>query len=138
MIGVGLALCRTDSTSNKNATYYINQTNLDPWLYSSLLLLAAFPFYHVPPNPKIIMKFSTSVWLAMGAVAATSTITSAYVVQPPHTTRPTTTAANSAAGTVMQMSSDDNAPNPMSFREAEILGLRLMQEGKFNDALVGT
>lgn len=35
------------------------------------------------------------------------------------------------------MSSMD-APDPTSFREAEILGLRLMQEGNFEEALIGT
>jgi len=35
----------------------------------------------------------------------------------------------------MMMSAED-APNPTSFREAEVLGLRLMQEGNFEEALV--
>jgi hypothetical protein len=41
------------------------------------------------------------------------------------------------ASTTM-MTAEDNAPNPQSFREAEVLGLRLMQEGNFEEALVGT
>jgi hypothetical protein len=31
----------------------------------------------------------------------------------------------------------EDAPDPTTFREAEILGLRLMQEGNFKEALVG-
>ena len=37
----------------------------------------------------------------------------------------------------LQMVASD-APNPTTFREAEVLGLRLMQEGNFEEALVGT
>ena len=33
---------------------------------------------------------------------------------------------------------DEDIPDPSTFREAEVLGLRLMQEGSFEDALVGT
>ncbi len=36
----------------------------------------------------------------------------------------------------MLMSAEDT-PDPTSFREAEILGLRLMQEGNFKEALIG-
>lgn len=39
--------------------------------------------------------------------------------------------------TTMQMTAD-GAPNPTTFREAEVLGLRLMQEGNFDEALIGT
>jgi hypothetical protein len=31
----------------------------------------------------------------------------------------------------------EDTPDPTTFREAEILGLRLMQEGSFEEALVG-
>ena len=37
----------------------------------------------------------------------------------------------------MSMSNED-IPDPTTFREAEVLGLRLMQEGRFEEALVGT
>lgn len=40
-----------------------------------------------------------------------------------------------SASTTMQMSAQDS-PDPTTFREAEILGLRLMQEGNFEQALV--
>ena len=42
------------------------------------------------------------------------------------------------AESAMQMAGVQETPDPTSFREAEILGLRLMQEGSFEDALVGT
>ena len=38
--------------------------------------------------------------------------------------------------TSMQMTADEN-PTPSTFREAEVLGLRLMQEGNFEKALDG-
>jgi hypothetical protein len=31
----------------------------------------------------------------------------------------------------------EDTPDPTTFREAEILGLRLMQEGSFEEALIG-
>ena len=34
--------------------------------------------------------------------------------------------------------SNEEIPEPTNFREAEVLGLRLMQEGRFDEALVGT
>jgi len=43
----------------------------------------------------------------------------------------------SAETAVTSMSmTNDNIPDPISFREAEVLGLRLMQEGSFEEALV--
>jgi hypothetical protein len=42
-----------------------------------------------------------------------------------------------AASTAVQMTADD-APDPTTFRAAEVLGLRLMQESNFEEALVGT
>jgi len=40
-----------------------------------------------------------------------------------------------SSSTTVQMATDDT-PNPTTFREAEVLGLRLMQEGNFEEALV--
>lgn len=40
-----------------------------------------------------------------------------------------------SAVTSMSMTNED-IPDPASFREAEVLGLRLMQEGRFDEALV--
>ena len=42
------------------------------------------------------------------------------------------------AESAMQMAGVQETPDPTTFREAEILGLRLMQEGSFESALVGT
>ena len=42
-----------------------------------------------------------------------------------------------SALTSMSMTNEDT-PDPTTFREAEVLGLRMMQEGKFDEALVGT
>ena len=63
-------------------------------------------------------------------------ICNAYVLPsarvPPLTFRPAETTS-----TTVRMTAND-APNPTTFREAEVLGLRLMQEGNFEEALVGT
>ena len=50
---------------------------------------------------------------------------------------PTNRAAATSA-TFLEMVNPDEQPDPTTFREAEILGLRLMQEGNFAEALVGT
>jgi len=42
-----------------------------------------------------------------------------------------------ATTTTMRMLTEET-PDPSTFREAEVLGLRLMQEGNFQEALVGT
>jgi len=44
-------------------------------------------------------------------------------------------AAETTAVTSMMMTNED-IPDPSTFREAEVLGLRLMQEGSFEDALI--
>lgn len=44
--------------------------------------------------------------------------------------------AHTAAVTSMMMITNEDIPDPSTFREAEVLGLRLMQEGDFEDALV--
>ena len=40
------------------------------------------------------------------------------------------------AESAMRMTQQE-VPDPRTFREAEVLGLRLMQEGSFEEALVG-
>jgi hypothetical protein len=45
--------------------------------------------------------------------------------------------AAETATTSIQMTYEET-PDPTTFREAEILGLRFMQEGNFEEALVGT
>jgi hypothetical protein len=95
------------------------------------------------------MKVTNALIMAIIASSSCSSFfANAYIIQPPNNGRPTRTsttttstvvvAKNSVAGTVMQMTAEESTPPPNSFREAEILGLRLMQEGKFEDALVGT
>lgn len=49
--------------------------------------------------------------------------------------RSSTSSIALSATTMMQMETDDT-PDPTTFREAEILGLRLMQEGNFEQALL--
>jgi len=44
--------------------------------------------------------------------------------------------AHTAAVTSMMMITNEDIPDPSTFREAEVLGLRLMQEENFEDALV--
>jgi hypothetical protein len=51
-------------------------------------------------------------------------------------TASTTITSSSATTTMMRMLTDET-PDPSTFREAEVLGLRLMQEGSFQEALVG-
>ena len=80
------------------------------------------------------MKFTRT--LITVALAAAGSGVNGYAIQPNSKT-PSTIVRTSSA-TVMQMTTEEDAPNPTSFREAEILGLRLMQEGKFQEALVGT
>ena len=47
-------------------------------------------------------------------------------------------AQRASIGVPLLMNEEGNAPAPTSFREAEVLGLRLMQDGNFEDALEGT
>jgi hypothetical protein len=51
---------------------------------------------------------------------------------------PTTKLTNVCRVATSMMMTNENIPDPSTFREAEVLGLRLMQEGSFDDALVGT
>ena len=78
------------------------------------------------------MKFS----VAAITFASVQTICNGWILPqvktPPLTFRPAETTV-----TTMMMSTED-APVPTTFREAEVLGLRLMQEGNFEEALIGT
>lgn len=60
----------------------------------------------------------------------------AYTIPRSSNTPKLTYRAAESASTYIQMTYDD-APDPTTFREAEVLGLRLMQEGSFEEALVG-
>jgi hypothetical protein len=80
------------------------------------------------------MKFTTQLVVALLSAAAVST-SNAYMVPKLPAQRP---GLFRQAETALQMTIEQDAPVPTSFREAEVLGLRLMQEGNFQDALVGT
>ena len=41
-------------------------------------------------------------------------------------------------GSTLRMTESSETPSPTTFREAEVLGLRLMQEGNYQEALDGT
>jgi hypothetical protein len=87
------------------------------------------------------MKLSSSLLLTTAAAVTLSLSCHAYVVPRSKMARPLAfreaeTRAFTASTTMM--TAEDDAPNPESFREAEVLGLRLMQEGNFEEALVGT
>jgi hypothetical protein len=51
---------------------------------------------------------------------------------------PSTKLTNICRVATSMMMTNEDIPDPSTFREAEVLGLRLMQEGSFDDALVGT
>lgn len=59
----------------------------------------------------------------------------AYAIPRVSMTPKITSRSAESAVTSMSMTNED-IPDPTSFREAEVLGLRLMQEGRFEEALV--
>lgn len=78
--------------------------------------------------------------LAVMAVAVALSILSecdGYTIPRSSNTPKLTYRAAESASTFIQMTYEE-APDPTTFREAEVLGLRLMQEGSFEEALVGT
>lgn len=83
------------------------------------------------------------VAIAMVMSAMTSSPLSTAVVQAYNIPRVSNTPkglsnrAAASATTFLEMVNYEQ-PDPSTFREAEILGLRLMQEGNFAEALVGT
>eukprot|EP00980_Cylindrotheca_fusiformis_P024739 scaffold12369_cov97-Cylindrotheca_fusiformis.AAC.5 len=80
------------------------------------------------------MKISQS--LVIGSILSIGSPTAGYTILGPRGASGTMRSAETAA-TSMQMAANE-VPDPTTFREAEILGLRLMQEGNFEEALVGT
>lgn len=82
------------------------------------------------------MKFTTQLIVTLLSVASLSTSIDAYAAPKLPAQRPGL--FRRQAESALQMSFEQDAPVPTSFREAEVLGLRLMQEGNFQDALVGT
>ena len=71
------------------------------------------------------------------ALVLVSTFLEAYTI--PRVSRTPFVTYRSAEAAITSMSmSNEEIPEPTNFREAEVLGLRLMQEGRFDEALVGT
>lgn len=81
-----------------------------------------------------IQRFSA--FLALVLVVATYDVQAYTIPRVSRTPMNTCRYAESAA-TSMSMTNEENIPDPTNFREAEVLGLRLMQEGRFEEALVG-
>lgn len=87
------------------------------------------------------MKFSTQTLYCAVLLTTTTTSCHGYMIQHqrnhpvPMTSRPAATTTSSI--TTMLMTSEAGPSDPSTFREAEVLGLRLMQEGNFEEALVG-
>jgi hypothetical protein len=87
----------------------------------------------------MIRKSRMTQLIAAARAAATLLMVSAcngYTIPRSSNTPKLTYRAAESASTFIQMTYDE-APDPTTFREAEVLGLRLMQEGSFEDALVG-
>ena len=77
----------------------------------------------------------TSLTLLGLVVISMTSSTSGYTI-PKRASITSTFRSAASASTSIQMSTEQ-FPDPTTFREAEILGLRLMQEGNFEEALVG-
>lgn len=67
----------------------------------------------------------------------TVNVSNGYVI-PPRMQKSSPTFWRAESATIARQMASEDMPTPSTFREAEILGLRLMQEGKFQDALTGT
>lgn len=84
----------------------------------------------------LIRRRSGFLWLSIALVIAL-TYVDAYLIPRVSKTPKITYRSAETAITSVSMTNED-IPDPISFREAEVLGLRLMQEGRFDEALVGT
>lgn len=85
------------------------------------------------------MKVATKNVLFMGVLLASSSPCQSYTVPFLGKSQPVPSQNIRSAETTstsMMMSAEDTQ-DPTTFREAEVLGLRLMQEGNFKEALVG-
>eukprot|EP00529_Nitzschia_sp_RCC80_P032244 CAMPEP_0113452352 /NCGR_PEP_ID=MMETSP0014_2-20120614/6802_1 /TAXON_ID=2857 /ORGANISM="Nitzschia sp." /LENGTH=219 /DNA_ID=CAMNT_0000343721 /DNA_START=155 /DNA_END=814 /DNA_ORIENTATION=- /assembly_acc=CAM_ASM_000159 len=91
---------------------------------SSVLLLA-------------VAAFAVGILTVMTSSSSSSQVEAFNVQHATQTPKglPTNRAAATSA-TFLEMVNPDEQPDPTTFREAEILGLRLMQEGNFAEALV--
>jgi hypothetical protein len=81
-------------------------------------------------------KTTTTMLLALSVLSIFVVCCHGYTIPRTSTTPKLTFRAAETATTSIQMTYDET-PDPTTFREAEILGLRFMQEGNFEDALVG-
>lgn len=79
---------------------------------------------------------TTMMMVLLVAALAASTVCHGYTIPRTSNTPKLTYRAAETATTSIQMTYEET-PDPTTFREAEILGLRLMQEGNFEEALVG-
>lgn len=84
---------------------------------------------------QLIKKGPAFLVLSIVLVLAISHNVDSYSIPRVSRTPKITYRSAETAVTSMSMTNDD-IPDPTSFREAEVLGLRLMQEGSFEDALV--
>mmetsp|Transcript_21646 Transcript_21646/g.45708 ORF Transcript_21646/g.45708 Transcript_21646/m.45708 type:complete len:209 (-) Transcript_21646:604-1230(-) len=76
------------------------------------------------------------LFIAM-AISLVFTISHVYAYSIPKVSRTPKVTYRSAESAVTSMSmSNEDIPDPVTFREAEVLGLRLMQEGRFDEALI--
>jgi hypothetical protein len=91
---------------------------------------------------KVQRKRSTALrkyvgdWLLVAGLIFLAPSSHGYSIPRTSYTPKLTYRAAETATTSIQMMYEDT-PDPTTFREAEILGLRLMQEGSFEEALVG-
>lgn len=86
-------------------------------------------------------KFRTASWsttccLVLMAMMMGKPLMSFSPIRMP--SRSTVFGAPRAGTGPLLMTEEDQAPAPTSFREAEVLGLKLMQEGNFEEALTST
>ena len=81
-------------------------------------------------------RISAFLGLSIALVLAATYYVEAYTIPRVSRTPMVTYRLAESVANSMSMPSED-IPNPTNFREAEVLGLRMMQEGRFEEALVG-
>ncbi len=83
-----------------------------------------------------MQRFSAFLGFSIALVVVATYNVEAYTV--PKISRTPFVTCRSAESAAASMSMEyEELPEPTNFREAEVLGLRLMQEGRFEEALVG-
>ena len=85
------------------------------------------------------MKIATRNILILGGMLASSAPCHGYTVRYPSKSVqvPSQNIRSAETTSTSMMMSVEDTQDPTTFREAEVLGLRLMQEGNFKEALVG-